>query len=663
MEHRNYRSIFTFIISMLLVCALCLPAFAEGPAAGTENTAAAAEEKDEIAAMAEGNMEHHLWGFFTHWAEGDVGTMARISSFDWKKGKEDPEQALREILGSARPHGYAIGGFSGKNGDQVRTADITLQWETEQGEYTYSRYGIALRKDWEGYYYVDPDGFTSGVPAEPVPEEDLVLLTAEGIVRNGVDMHDEEGLYDRMVPINAVTEKHGIRVEVISGLAKGNKAWFLISVQDTEGKYSGYDISAHSLDNLDQRSEGWSMKLYSDDKENKNYFFVHQDLEQPVKPEDGNGRVGLRSIWIEENKTLSLLPLLKQYGKTEEGIKPPELEIRDRYSPDEVAVPEDLKVLDYTQPLNVNLFRSWDLTGIGWIGNQLHVQFHNRGPDYFDMKNGRASAGGAWASCSVAGKPYMETNVDYSPLDWDGDSDGWSDWREYIFNCSPEETELLDAEVNIWVVKEILQDDWAVEVPLDRIVAAADPEEDEPAADQQGQAPAGSEADKAAAEDMRAFPAIRDDYVLYRLWEFFCGWAQADMDRLPSSLTGEERFAGEEMHKRVWDLLAEGTPLAFRVDGVERINGGEYRNYTCTVLVDAGGGEEPRCRQYVIPLKYEDGVYYVELGSMTRSPEAVETAPETGMISLSAEAIINDQLDEFTPGSGKGSARSACTVR
>ena len=90
MEHRNYRSIFTFIISMLLVCALCLPAFAEGTAAGTENTAAAAEEKDEIAAMAEGIMEHHLWGFFTHWAEGDVGTMARISSFDWKKGKEDP---------------------------------------------------------------------------------------------------------------------------------------------------------------------------------------------------------------------------------------------------------------------------------------------------------------------------------------------------------------------------------------------------------------------------------------------------------------------------------------------------------------------------------------------------------------------------------------------
>ena len=40
--------------------------------------------------------------------------MARISSFDWKKGKEDPEQALREILESARPHGYAIGGFSGK---------------------------------------------------------------------------------------------------------------------------------------------------------------------------------------------------------------------------------------------------------------------------------------------------------------------------------------------------------------------------------------------------------------------------------------------------------------------------------------------------------------------------------------------------------------------
>ena len=653
MEHRNYRSIFTLIISILLVCAFCLTAFAEGTAAGAEN-GAAAEAADKITGIAESMMVHHLWGFFTHWAEGDTATMAGICSYDWRKGKENPGQALREVLGSARPHGYAVNGFSGKNGDPVRTADITLQWETEQGDYRYSRYEIALRKDWEGYYYLDPDGFTSGVPAEPVPEEELVLLTAESIVRQGVDMHDENGLSDRLVPINAVTEKQGIRVEVISGLAKGNKAWFVISVQDTEGKYSGYDLSAQFLENLDQRNESWSMKLFHDEKENKDYFFLHQDLEQPVKAEDGNGRVGVESIWVEENEMFSLLPLLKQYGKAEEGISPPELETRNSYSRDGAAVPEDLKILDYTQPLDVSLFRSWYLTGIGWIGNQLHVQFHNRGQEYIDLKNGRATGGGAWVDCAVAGKPYGEAHVDYSPLNWDGDDDGWEDWREYIFNCSPEEAELLDADVNIWVVKEILQDSWTVEVPLDRIVAEADPEPEKPAADQQEPAQSGGEADKAAAEDMKAFPAIKDDHVLYRLWEFFCDWAQADMDRLPFVLTEAEKYAGEEMHKRVWELLAEGTPLAFQVNGVERKNGGEYRNYTCTVLIDQGGGEEPRCRQYMIPLKFEDGVYYVELGSVTSSPETVEMAPEARTISLSAETIISDQLDMFFPGVREG---------
>ena len=167
----------------------------------------------------------------------------------------------------------------------------------------------------------------------------------------------------------------------------------MISLQDTEGKYSGYSLEPSFKKNIDGSYPYWCMNVYHNGRENRDIFLVCQELEQQVKAEGRTAAVGVEYIRVQESHTTDLFPLLKQYGKTEKGVTPPRPDERYQDSP---AVPEDVKILDYQQPLDVRLFGNIYLTGIGWIDDQLHIQFHNRGSEYIEMRNGRGTACTEW---------------------------------------------------------------------------------------------------------------------------------------------------------------------------------------------------------------------------------------------------------------------------
>ena len=458
MKRQKYRRILALVIGMLLACVFCLTA--------------AAEEKTAHFSSAEEPILHHLWGFFSAWAEGDTDRMISLCSDQWKAGKPDPQQALQTILETGLPRGYKVNDISGKFGDEYRTVYVTLQRETEDGGYRYTRHGILYRQEDDGSFYINPDGIAMEKPGEPVPEEEMTLLTQEGMIRSNLEFHAEEGLYDRLIPINASVEERGIRVEVLSGLIEGKNAWFMISLQDTEGKYSGYSLEPSFMENIDNSYPYWYMNVYHDGNENRDIYLVCQELERQVKAEDLTAAVGIEYIRIQEAQSIDLFPLLKQYGKTEKGVTPPRLEERYEDSP---AVPEDVKVLDYQRPLDVRLFGNIYLTGIGWIDDQLHIQFHNKGSEYIDMRNGRSSAFTVWVERSLYGKGYGDTYVDYSPLVWDGDSDGWTDWTEYIVNCRQDEAYKLEISAEITLTRELLEADWSVQIPLNTICTASIP--------------------------------------------------------------------------------------------------------------------------------------------------------------------------------------------
>ena len=460
MKDWHIRKLFTFIISLLLVCVVCAAAFAEGATAPAETLASGVDLEEDI--------PHILWGFFRGWAEGDINRMQATCADEWKAAAENPVSVLQGIQASGKPRGYQISSISGKGGDPTCPVSVTVQQEADNGEYTYTAYEIQFRLDQDGYYGIDPTGFSSGIPAAPVAEEDMTLMTPDEIIRSNMGFHDDDGVYDRLIPIHLSAEKQGIRMEVVSGYVQENEAKFMIALQDTEGKYGGYILDPSFLNNIDGSfAKSW-MNLYHDGQETKDTYLVTQELESPVEPEDREVPVGVEDVWIKEEEIIDLVPLLKQYGKTEQGIAPPELEER-RHSSEETPVPKDVKILDYHQPLDIPLFKDVCLTGIGWIDGQLHVQFHNKGREYIDMRNGRGSAASVWVSESVYGKTYAETDVDYSPLRWDLNDDGWTEWYEYIINCRPEEAEKLELSAEISVCSRILEDDWSVRIPLKQI--------------------------------------------------------------------------------------------------------------------------------------------------------------------------------------------------
>ncbi len=462
MKTTQYRNFLALITAILFACS-CLAAFAE--------ETAAAEEAEVNEIINEEGISHALWGFFIGWAEDDTRRMLDLCSAEWKHGKADPGQDLLKILGPAKPRGYRINSISANGDGTYWSVSVTVQRETENGEFTYSTYEILCRNDVETDMYVgfNPDGFGAGVSAEPVPEEEMVMLTAEGMIRNAMELNTEKGLYERMIPVNTATEKQGIRFEVVAGLAIEHEEWFVVSVEDTEGRYSGAEMwpSFESMsDGTDILSCQWS-RVYCEG--NKAIYVVRRETKQPAQSGSGDITVSIPDIWIRQAGTVSLRPMLDQYGRKEEGVPHPALEGFSSRS-GTPAVPEDLKVLDYKTPMDLPLYGDLCLGGIAWIGDQLHVQLHYLGTEYTEMANGRGNTCSTWVNLAVYGKPYGETEADYSPLYWDGNNNGWSEWTEYVFNCKPEEAEQIVISADITLKTAILEGGWDLSIPRDAIL-------------------------------------------------------------------------------------------------------------------------------------------------------------------------------------------------
>ena len=144
------------------------------------------------------------------WAENDIDTMLSLSTDEWKTNNPDPAKAMEELRASGKPRGYEITDISSGQGDQAYRANVVVQWEAEDGSYTWKRHEIAVRQEkYNGYtvYRFDPDGFRIGESAEAVPEKDMVLLTKEGIIRTCIGSHYSGISYDDLMPLNLSVER------------------------------------------------------------------------------------------------------------------------------------------------------------------------------------------------------------------------------------------------------------------------------------------------------------------------------------------------------------------------------------------------------------------------------------------------------------------------
>ena len=598
----------------------------------TAEEPAAREEKTETG----GNIEEEpqwkatLQAFFEDWALKDTDYLLNVCADAWKEGQADPEQAVKELVDARRPAGYRINGITGQDGDPVRMLDVTVRWRGEDGGDTYTRHEVALRLQrvtWAmDAYRVDPEGFSAGEPTEPVQEREMILLTEESILRNALRTYPE--LRDHLVPINISVEKQGIRMEVVSGCIQGDQACFLVRVQDVEGKYRGLDLSLSQTGIAGDFLPVGSAELYRDKAGSTGVWCYRLTLPDPLPDGEESIRLSMHVFHAQEQKSMDLLPLLKEYGRTEEGAAPP----AGAYSYTEdggITSSGEIKVFSFEDPQEeIPLFRDVCLTGIGWIDGQLHVQFHNKGRDSLETESEEfpgmtVSTCTAGAICSVAGKSYGETLAEGSPVYWDENNNYFPEWVEYVFNCTPEDADQMMLDADLRVLEGALADDWSVEIPMNLLL----------------QKDAGETAEKENDPDSAYQSA---------LWTFFRDWVLGNTDRVENALTYHAEPDRPDEAEAAKEIMVAGTPRAYKLHGISGTKGDPVRTLDVTVQWDAedGGYRYTRHALEIWLQMNRNGWFEYEINPEGfKNSQPAEAVPEEELTLVTEEAFLRDTMD------------------
>ena len=418
------------------------------------------------------------------------------------------------------------------------------------------------------------------------PEIEPAVDAAEA-VREQMEIN-YPGITDQLRPINLSCENDGIRLELISGVVKGNEAWAVYSLQDVEGRYSGSEISGYPgfSSVMGDVDSGESPLLYTDEKEHKQYFCAHEVYEQPVDPADRLVYFGMSHYEAERKVMLDLLDLLKEHGTTQEGVLSPELA---PISTTEGEVPRNkMKILDYTKPLDVPVLDDVKLTGVGWIDGSVHVQFHN--PNAHGFGGERVSASGNWSTYLFYDWDY-DTEDLYDLASWDENGDGSIDWEERILNCTPELLEKLQPTVEVSVTDALVEGDWEIRFPLRMICADTTDQMDE------------------------YLELLEKNAEVCEVVEnFLRDWAKEDFSDMYLFTDDGWRTSVYMGENRLRTLAASGSVVNYLFDSISGETGDAERTAVCTVKMLLPGEEEPVYRRYEIRVRkdQENGRYAVD---------------------------------------------------
>ena len=399
-------------------------------------------------------------------------------------------------------------------------------------------------------------------------------LSEEESIRKVLDMRFP-GLGEKMLPVNLASEKQGLRVEVVSGYVSGMECYFVISIEDLEGKCRECDVDSSYVCDIASYSSYSIMLLYESKEENKTVYLFMPELNKPVTYGDRMITTGIDSVRVDQFKAVDLLPLLQQYGKTVEGVEQPQLDWYPGTS--KPAAPKELKVLDYEQPLDIPLYENVTLSGIGWIDGQLHVQFHNTGNSSYHKGNVTYGTWSVWNYGNVEDK-------EYSPLRWRINNDNYAEWEEYVYDVKPDETEGLELGTRISVLKEVLDDRWTVEIPL-----------------------------KAVCADVQALePEIEE-----RVTGFMTAWSTLDYDGMLALCDPEWQESTGEPLQRLAALTQNATLLDSRCVSIVGKAEDTVRTLICATNIQRPGNmPHTSFRLNVEVKKAADGLWYVNPESL-----------------------------------------------
>ena len=279
-------------------------------------------------------------------------------------------------------------------------------------------------------------------------------------------------------PLNISCEDQGLRITVDYGVIKGEQGCFIWTLEDPEGKIikEGLDpyVDFNFLDDdLCYEINGdYQFPCVNYEKRTASFGEVFKIDDSLLTDQRSIGAYFIGPL-NKLNENADLTALLRHYGKVKEGVKMPEnarsfqYRIYSENAPQPPAIRDNLKVLDYTRPMNTPLARDTVLTGIGWIDNQLHIQVHYTGDDA-DFPYEQYNFMEKWSVYLNADN--FEGSLPYLIIDWDEDYNGMTDWREFVLNCSPDDVNQLSLEAQCSLIVDTVIGNWSVNIPLSDIL-------------------------------------------------------------------------------------------------------------------------------------------------------------------------------------------------
>ena len=573
-----------------------------------------------------------LLNFFCNWSQHNVNELPMSFSSAQRTSEEHVQELMDELFDLGTPVSFQINSCNGGYGDM--TYVCTVEMAHEEGEPVRFVQIEISAGDWKVRGF-DIEGMKTVEPAEYDPSKQVFSLDPDAAIQHMLAISRQtEEIEGELQPIGVSSEDAGIRLEVISGLVRGDSAWFFISLEDLEGKYDDCKLEPIYIDN-DIGELAWysHSKLYHDIKAHKAYYLYRIHFEESVNTNERDLSLSVHSIAGLHNGWMDLSELLVKYSGEAENVAeaPSQVYHGDYEHSDRELTDEEKKVLDYYNPLDIKAQPNTTITGIGWIDGKLHVQVQ-----------------ASW-DAEILDKGVSIYNNDakpvYSPLYW---YSGYKGTTEYILNYKPEEASRLKLVLQSVDRQEEVSGTWRIRFPLSQVC----PDTKKEAAESTEQAAPETSQDNTGVtvaketQYVSSYPDTMNDYKQYNIWEFFCNWAQGDIDSLPYSFTREQRAGGEETQTKIKELLNR-KPLSYKIENKETADVNNALTYYIAVELDTGKENASRIERMSFNMVSENNWdYRIDLDSI-KFLGSPETVPTEGVISLSKDAIINDQLDYF----------------
>lgn len=298
-------------------------------------------------------------------------------------------------------------------------------------------------------------------------------------------------------PLNLSDEKAGIRLDVLSASLTDDQLLITYSLTDLEGDRINADTSCSALIEIPWMNQGdGSYEMLSFDAETHQavyaYYLEYTSSSFPEGTLFDSATITFRVNGLRgsEQKTLDLWPLMTDQDYTAEAVTaPPESGVDaivrdDNASEMEKTLPN---ILNPANNLHIPITDDIELSGIGWIDGNLHVQIHvsnyaikveyehaisdiARYTSYINLRDHNGNDV-MWApgffDQLLKDKPYYIWGINWR--------EGDEQWIEKIFPVQPEEMDqyiIYGEFTNLMAdYEDLLQYEWEVSFPSNMIQA------------------------------------------------------------------------------------------------------------------------------------------------------------------------------------------------